>query len=228
VARLRYWLPVGAYGGESAIRPGASVGWARRRRSAQSRTAAAYPGEVELVERARSDGEAFGQLYERYAPLIYRFVHNRMRDPEVAEDVTSEVFYKALRAIDRYQQTGRPFRAWLYQIAVHTMADHLRRRRAVLDLDAAGDQPDRRPPVEDQVVQRTEIDRIWAAVATLNDAQRTAISLKLGQDMHTADVAALMGRSEAAVKLLVHRGVASVRAQLAEPAARSRTSLIES
>jgi RNA polymerase sigma-70 factor (ECF subfamily) len=214
---------VGAYGGESAIRPGASVGWARRRGSGQPRTAEAFPGEVDLVERARSDGEAFGELYERYAPLIYRFVHNRMRDPELAEDLTSDVFYKALRAIDRYQQTGRPFRAWLYQIAVHTMADHLRRRRTVLDLEAAGDQQDRRPPVEEQVVQRTEIDRIWAAVAMLNDAQRTAISLKLGQDLRTADVAALMGRSEAAVKLLVHRGVASVRVRLAEQAAISGT-----
>ncbi|HEY4025279.1 MAG TPA: RNA polymerase sigma factor, partial [Candidatus Dormibacteraeota bacterium] len=120
--------------------------------------------------------------------------------------------------IDRYQQTGRPFRAWLYQIAFHTVTDHLRRRHPALDLDAAGDQPDRRPAVEEQVVQRTEVDRVWAAVGALNHAQRTAISLKLGQDMHTADVAARMGRSEASVKLLVHRGLVAVRARLAAQA----------
>jgi RNA polymerase sigma-70 factor (ECF subfamily) len=192
--------------------------WPRRRLPGRAGLTGAFPGEVELVERARTDAEAFGQLYERYAPLIYRFVYNRLRDPSVAEDLTADVWYKALRGIDRYQQTGRPFRSWLYQIASHTITDHLRRRRSALDLDAAGDQPDGRPPVADQVVQRTELQRVWAAVDRLNEAQRTAISLKLGQDMHTADVAAVMGRSEGAVKLLVHRGLAAVRERLAEQA----------
>jgi RNA polymerase sigma-70 factor (ECF subfamily) len=188
----------------------------RRRDRGQPAVTESFPGEVELVLRARSDPEAFGQLYEHYAPLIFRFVHNRLRDRAVAEDLTSDVFYKALRAIDRYQPTGRPFRAWLYQIASNTITDHLRTRHPALDLDAAGEQQDRRPPVEDQVVQRADVERVRAAVSGLNEAQRTAVSLKLGQDLHTADIAVTMGRSEGAVKLLIHRGLTTIRQRLAE------------
>jgi RNA polymerase sigma-70 factor (ECF subfamily) len=193
------------------------LGWSRRG------VTEAFPGEAALVERARSDAEAFGQLYEHYAPLVYRFVYNRLRDRAVAEDLTADVFYKALRAIDRYRPTGSPFRAWIFQIAVNTITDHLRRRRPGVDLDAAGEQPDRRPAVDEQVAQRSEVERVWEAVRGLNEAQRTAIALKLGQDMHTADIAIAMGRSEGAVKLLIHRGLAAVRKQLAEaPRAREQ------
>jgi RNA polymerase sigma-70 factor (ECF subfamily) len=178
----------------------------------------AFPGEDDLVLRARTDPEAFGRLYEHYAPLIYRFVYNRLHERTVAEDLTSDVFFKALRAIDRYRPTGRPFRAWLYQIATNTIRDHLRTRRTTLDLEAAGEHPDRRAPVDEQVARRDELWRVRVALGRLNEAQRTAVSLKLGQDMHTADIAAAMGRSEGAVKLLVHRGLATIRRQLERPA----------
>jgi DNA-directed RNA polymerase specialized sigma24 family protein len=67
-------------------------------------------------------------------------------------------------------------------------------------------------------MNRREVARVWAAVDQLSEAQRTAIVLKLGQDMHTADIAACMGRSEGAVKLLIHRGLTVIRERLAEPA----------
>jgi len=174
----------------------------------------AFPGETDLVQRARSEADAFGELYEHYAPLIYRFVHNRLRDPTVAEDLTADVFYKALRAIDRYEARGRPFRTWLYQIAANTVTDHLRTRRPALELEAAGEQQDRGPAVDEQVAQRAEVLRVRVALDSLGEAQRLAISLKLGQDMHTADIAVTMGRSEGAVKLLVHRGLAAIRRHL--------------
>jgi RNA polymerase sigma-70 factor (ECF subfamily) len=176
----------------------------------------AFPGETDLVRRARSEADAFGELYEHYAPLIYRFVHNRLHDRTVAEDLTADVFYKALRAIDRYEARGRPFRTWIYQIAANTVTDHLRTRRPALELEAAGEQRDRRPAVDEQVAQRAEVRRVRVALDGLNDAQRLAISLKLGQDMHTADIAVTMGRSEGAVKQLIHRGLMAIREQLEE------------
>jgi RNA polymerase sigma factor (sigma-70 family) len=200
------------------VAPGPPVfgpaGWLHRQPRGCAAVTEAFPGENDVVLRARSDAEAFGRLYEHYAPLIYRFVHNRLRDRTVAEDLTADVFYKALRAIDRYQPTGRPFRAWLYQIAANTITDHLRTRRAFVDLDAAGEHEDRRPAVDEQVAQRAEVHRVRAALGTLNEAQRMAVSLKLGQDMHTADIAATMGRSEGAVKQLIHRGLAAIRKEL--------------
>jgi RNA polymerase sigma-70 factor (ECF subfamily) len=175
-----------------------------------------FPGEAELVVRARTDAEAFGRLYEHYAPLIYRFVHNRLRERTAAEDVTSDVFFKAMRALDRYEPSGRPFRVWLYRIAANAVTDHVRTRRPTVDLEEAVEQRDPAPPVDEQVTRRSELRRIWAAMDSLNEPQRLAISLKLGQDMHTAHIAAVMGRSEGAVKLLIHRGLTTIRERLAE------------
>lgn len=178
----------------------------------------AFPGEADAIERARTDAEAFGVLYEHYVPLIYRFVFNRVRDRVIAEDLTSEVFFKALRAIDRYRPTSKPFGAWLYQIATNTVIDHVRTRRSTLDLDEVVEQPARELPVDEQVARRDDVRRVWDAVAGLAEAQRLAISLKLGQDMHTSDIAACMGRSEGAVKLLIHRGLTAIRRQLRDAA----------
>src|SRR5256885_17148405 len=87
--------------------------------------------EQALVERAKRDPNAFGELYDRYLLQIYRFVYSRVRDQTIAEDVTSEVFMKALKSIGRYQDTGKPFSAWLYQIAVNSVADRYRAARPV-------------------------------------------------------------------------------------------------
>src|SRR5579872_7188196 len=76
-----------------------------------------------LVDRAKRDTREFGALYDRHFQQIYRFVYSRVREQTAAEDVTSEVFIKALKAMPRYQETGRPFAAWLYQIAVNAIAD---------------------------------------------------------------------------------------------------------
>jgi len=186
----------------------------------RDRMTEAFPGETDVVRRARTDANAFGVLYEHYVALIFRFVYNRVRDRALAEDLTSEVFFKALRAIDRYQPTSKPFGAWLYQIATNTVIDHVRTRRSTLDLDAVAQQPDVQPPVDEQVARRADVQRVADAVAALPDAQRIAVSLKLAQDMHTADIAATMGRSEGAIKLLIHRGLAAIRQQLREAAPR--------
>ena len=116
--------------------------------------------EQALVERAKRDPNAFAELYDRYLLQIFRFVYSRVRDQTVAEDVTQEVFMKALKSIGRYQDTGKPFSAWLYQIAVNSVADRYRAAR----------------PVE--------------------------------------DIAAAMGKTPGAVKLLIHRGVTKVRQTL--------------
>ena len=91
--------------------------------------------ERDLVERAQRDSRQFGALYDRHFQQIYRFVYSRVREQTAAEDVTSEVFMKALKAMPRYQDTGRPFAAWLYQIAVNAIADRYRTLRPTQTLD---------------------------------------------------------------------------------------------
>lgn len=169
--------------------------------------------ERELVERAQRDPEAFGRLYERYRVRVYKFACARLRHPNDAEDVTSEVFLRALRAIGRYRYTGVPFRTWLFQIAANVIVDQLRRRRPVEDIDehlelAAADN------VEDLVARRDLVRRIRLAARPLPASQRTALALRFGHDLAVGEIADRMGRSEGAVKLLLHRAQRVVRAAI--------------
>ena len=171
--------------------------------------------ERELVERAKTDPNAFGALYDRHFQQIYRFVYSRVGEQAAAEDVTSEVFVKALRGIGRYQDTGRPFQAWLYQIAVNAIADKYRAARPAEDIDeqrglaAEGD-------LEELAARRDEMRRIWALVERLPAPQRTAMVLKFQEDLKIEDIAVAMGKSPGAVKLLIHRAVTRLREQASE------------
>lgn len=168
------------------------------------------------------DPEAFGQLYDRYSDQIYRFAYRRLRDRQGAEDATADVFFKALRAINTYKPAVAPFSAWLYRIAANAVTDHLRARRPVNSLDTAMETPDGADPVEVQAINRLEADRVWTAVDRLSSAQRTAVILRLGHDLPIAEIAALMERSEGAVKLLLNRGLTAVRTMLADTPAPER------
>jgi RNA polymerase sigma-70 factor (ECF subfamily) len=167
------------------------------------------------VELSRVDPEAFGTLYDKYSDAIYRFVYRRLTNRESAEDVTAEVFFKALKAIDTFRPTAGPFAAWLYRIAANAVVDHARARRSTTPLDVTIDTADRAAPIDEQVINRVEAAKVWAAIDGLTDAQRVAVTLRFGRDLPIAAIAQQMGRSEGAVKLLLNRGLAAVRAQLA-------------
>src|SRR5256885_5625921 len=131
--------------------------------------------ERELVERAKRDPRQFGALYDRHFQQIYRFIYSRVREQTAAEDVTSEVFMKALKAMPRYQDTGRPFAAWLYQIAVNAIADRYRTLRPTHALDDFHDLSIGGPPLDEVAANRDEVRRIWALVEALPHQQRTAL-----------------------------------------------------
>jgi RNA polymerase sigma-70 factor (ECF subfamily) len=170
-----------------------------------------HADETGLVERAKQDPTAFGELYDRHFSQIYRFVYSRVRDQSAAEDVTSEVFVKALRGIGRYQDTGRPFSAWLYQIAVNAVNDRYRSLRPTEDIDSQISISTGGPALDEVAIQNEEVRRIWTLVETLPGPQRIAMVLKFQEDMKIDDIAAAMGKSPGAVKLLIHRGVTRIR-----------------
>ena len=163
------------------------------------------------MERAKSDPAAFGELYDRHFLQIYRFVYSRVREQSAAEDVTSEVFVKAFRSIGRYRDTGRPFSAWLYQIAANAVNDRYRSLRHTDDIDEKLGVAAPGPGLEDAAMQADEVRRIWALVESLPEQQRTAMVLKFQEDLKIEDIAAAMGKSPGAVKLLIHRAVTRLR-----------------
>ena len=168
-----------------------------------------------LVERAKHDPEAFGMLYDRYVGKVYRFAYCRMRDRSLAEDLTSEVFFKALKGIRTYDHRRHGLSSWLYRIAENTAVDFYRKRRPEAGLEAGDAVPSSHPSPADDVAQRDTIGQIWTAVDRLPAQQRTAMRLRFNRDLTNRQVGALMGKSPAAVKLLVHRAVTRLRVELA-------------
>ena len=169
--------------------------------------------ESQLIERAKTyDAEALSELYRRHADAIFRYIFYRVGDRSVAEDLVGDVFVRALEGLSSYQDTGRPFEAWLYRIAHARVVDYYRRqkvRRATpLDEQVTADgssDPDQ------LAVQRDDVRRVWEALARLTDEQQQVISLRFIAGYSTAEVAQALGKTEGAVKALQHRGLASLR-----------------
>ncbi|HEY6797744.1 MAG TPA: sigma-70 family RNA polymerase sigma factor [Kineosporiaceae bacterium] len=192
--------------------------WADDEAEPRRRRLSPDASDTELAELARYNAEAFGMLYDRYADQVFRVVYHRLNDRADAEDVTAEVFVKALRAIDAYRPSRAPFWGWLHRIAANAVVDHVRARRSTVSLDIVADAADTGVGVEQQVIRRLEADRAWQAVADLCPAQRTAVTLRLGRDLPIADIAGRMDRTEGAVKLLLNRGLSTLRQRLADAA----------
>jgi RNA polymerase sigma-70 factor (ECF subfamily) len=174
--------------------------------------------ERDLVERAKREPAAFGELYRRHQLAVYRFAYSRLRNQADAEDVTSEVFMRALVAIGRYQDRGYVFTSWLLQIAANVVVDQHRARRPIEDIDEHRELA-AEGSLEDLVAAGDQVRRIGLAARELPVRQREAFALRLGHDLKVDDVALRMGKSTGAVKLLVHRAVRGVRAAMPAEAA---------
>ena len=170
--------------------------------------------ESALVDRAKRDPEAFGELYERNCARIYAFAYSRLNSRADAEDANSEVFLKALRGIPGYRRTAQPFRAWLYRIAAKVVADRYRRRRPTAPLEAAPDTAVRSADISETVLWKDEMRTVWAAVDELPRQQRMAITLRFSADLSNSTIAEVMGKSRPAIKLLIYRGVLALRGKL--------------
>jgi RNA polymerase sigma-70 factor (ECF subfamily) len=167
---------------------------------------------VALVSAAQAgDGEAFGQLYDRYVDMVHRYIAYRVSNVSLAEDLTSETFLRALRRIGSFTWQGRDFGAWLVTIARNLIADHFKSSRykleiATSDLVAAG--ADRRQDgPEDEVLAGFTSAALLDAVKQLGPEQQECIALRFLQGMSVAETAAVLGKNTDAVKALQYRAV---------------------
>ncbi|TMF80005.1 MAG: sigma-70 family RNA polymerase sigma factor [Chloroflexi bacterium] len=165
-----------------------------------------------LVHEAASDPTRFAALYRLYVDDLYRYLLSRCGDHMDAEDLVAETFLAAFRAARAYRGTG-PVKAWLVGIARRKAADARRGKRVQLDLDAAVDLAD---PIrtDDLALQRVELARVLAMTDRLAPDRAEALRLRFFAGLDSAEIAPIMGRSEAAVKMLVHRALTDLREQL--------------
>lgn len=164
------------------------------------------------LERAQAnDGEALGELYDRYAPLIYSYLYRRLYDAQLAEDLTGEVFVRVLQAVQGKRLWHTSFRGWLYRIAHNLVVDHYREQSLaqVLALDerlvAAQDNPD------SVLAEKLSHQHLRAAVARLTWDQQQVLALRFGEQLSTREVAKVLGKTTGAVDALQHRALRALR-----------------
>ena len=178
-----------------------------------------------LVVAAQADLAQFDALYRRYLAQVYSFAYYELGNHADAEDATERTFLSALSALPRFEERARPadgdgastFRIWLFQIARNEMANQLRdrRRHPQVELDEALEIPGADDPAAVAIL-RADASGAWAAVAGLPVDRRRAIWLRFVDQMTTAEIAGVLGRSEGAVRVLIHRGLRSLAHDLGD------------
>ncbi|MGV7976249.1 MAG: RNA polymerase sigma factor [Anaerolineaceae bacterium] len=174
--------------------------------------------EAELIERAKTDPDAFGELYERYIERIYNYVYFRVGSVHDAEDLTARVFLKALNNLNRYRFVGLPFSAWLYRIAHNLIANHhrdqSRRREIPIEDMAVVNIPARLPAIDASMGRAQEAEALWKMINDLSPQKRELILLKFVEKLSNSEIAAVLNKSESAIKSLYHRTLLEMRERI--------------
>ncbi len=171
-----------------------------------------------LLLASQGDRDAFGLLYERYVDRIFNYVYYRTGNLHDAEDLTARVFQRAMNHIHNYTDRGVPFSAWLYRIAHNLVAnwhrDRSRKQEIPLDdlpiLPVKGDHP------EKNLVRSQEQEALLKLIRRLPAERQNLLILKFVENLSNAEIGAIMGRSEGAIKSLYHRTLLALRDQLSD------------
>ena len=169
-----------------------------------------------LASAARADKQAFAELYRRHAVRVYRYVLAQTGHVQDAEDVTTQTFMQAMRDIASFRGTGE-FAAWLLRIARHRTLDHFRSQRNHLPLDeakAGNDDCHTDISLDIIVGRRLQMHELASALAQIAPDRAEALRLRLFGDLSVAEAAQVMNKTDAAIKMLMHRGLADLRKRL--------------
>jgi RNA polymerase sigma-70 factor (ECF subfamily) len=172
------------------------------------------PAVVALVDRAVSgrDLAAFAALYDRYLQSVYRYLYVRLGQRTEAEDLAEQVFLKAWQAIHRFQWQGKPFIAWLYQVAHNVLVDHLRRRQPSASLEGlAATRSLSDESASTDLTRVVDAELLSGALRQLTEDQQQVILLRFVGDLKTAQIARIMKKQEGAIRALQVRALLGLR-----------------
>ncbi|KPL21972.1 MAG: hypothetical protein AMJ93_08315 [Anaerolineae bacterium SM23_84] len=173
--------------------------------------------ESALLERAREyDPAAIAEIYDRYSVRIYNYIYHRLGNAHLAEDLTASVFVRMIEAIRSSKAWRSSFSGWLYRIAHNLVVDYF--RTGQLDKNVPLDDVPvvaREHPAEAAERSLTS-EQLRRSISQLTDAQGLVITLKFIEGMSNSEVAAVIGKSEGAVKSLQFRGLAALRRFIGE------------
>jgi len=175
-------------------------------------------GEEQLIRSAvGGDSSAFGALYDRYQPAIYRFIVVKVGSREEAEDITHHVFLSAWQRVGTYKHRGHPFSSWLYQIARNMVIDHYRSRKDDVSLDKLDPDSSIIPAVaQSDLFAKLQFEKVQKAIKELKRDYQDVIILRFIEDLPLKETAAILKKSEGAIKLAQHRAIKELKKKLGE------------
>ncbi|MFA6605083.1 MAG: RNA polymerase sigma factor [Patescibacteria group bacterium] len=160
------------------------------------------------------DGQAFGQLYDRYFKKIYSFVYYKISHKENTEDLVAETFYKALNNLVKFDSRKGSFSSWLYRIARNTVIDHYRTNKNFQDIEEISD-VSFSITADDDLDRAAQISEIKDKLNRLSDTQREIIVLRVWQQLSYKEISEIVGKSEANCKMIFSRSIKELRLSLA-------------
>jgi RNA polymerase sigma-70 factor (ECF subfamily) len=183
--------------------------------SGQGEASIVQLSDEELAARAKRDADAFAAIYDRYVDRIYRYVRYRTADPLDAQDLTSDVFFRALRSIGGYTPSA-PFYAWIYRIARNAVIDHHRARRDDLPLATVSDPADTQPLVdpEREAIAGDRRDRLARALRFLPEDQQEVIVLRFIEGLSPEECGHVLGKRPASIRDLQFRALRALRSHI--------------
>ncbi len=180
-----------------------------------------------LIRRAQQrDSVAFGVLYERYLDRVYRYIVYKINDVSLAEDLTSEVFLNAWKAINRYEDRGHAFSTWLLRLAHNEVTDHYRTHRATVSLPETDTHSSSELDPEQFAELQSDQQTLLRAVKQLPEEWQQVILLRFVESVPFEDIAVIVGKSSGACRVIQHRALARLRELLSvEENIRGNTSI---
>ena len=173
--------------------------------------------DIQLLTTAQGgDAQSFGELYERYAPRVFRYLYAHLGDRLDAEDLTEEVFLRVWRTLPSYQEQGVPFLAFLFRVAHNALIDYYRHvskpgQEVSIENMALIDHG---PGPGELVMTLLEHQQLRQTLLQMREDYRTVLVLRFLSELTPDETAQVMGRSSGAVRVLQHRALAALRRML--------------
>jgi len=176
---------------------------------------AVHNDEERLIRRFQAgDVSAFEQLYDRYADRVYAYIALRVGHGPLAEDLTADVFLRALEKRASFRWRNKPYLAWLLRVAHNAVVDHWRRERRAQTVPWDKPLRDKAEDLVSALEKKLTLERVRAALTQLTALQQQVIALRFGSGLSIAETAQVMSKSRGAVKNLQHKALVALRAQL--------------
>ena len=156
------------------------------------------------------ESSAFGSLYDKYQPKIYRFILFKVSHREEAEDLTHKVFLSALENIHKFKDQGFPFSSWLFRIARNKVIDYYRTKKDISPLENAPDITSSEDNVE-LISKKLNLERIYISLQKLTDEQKEVVILRFVEGLSHKEVAQILDKKTGAIRVLQHRAISEIK-----------------